>query len=225
MLATLSIFTPTEAPSYPWGDDENQTNDPSMSFMNFAWDGKRGLMGDTYKEYVPAQRLVELQAAANAMRDGIEAVRGQDYVSKQSFLLWDGGFPTSGASEDWAFSRQFISPKGGKLAGFVIEFNKEIDFFPTWSEMSEIIADVDAGFVSLCSFARPSFLQVLLCKSLAPFLPRFGGVSDFFWAIWHRVFPPELWGPYGPWSRAIRIAEDAGAWIQGAIGSRRRRGR
>lgn len=181
---------------HPWGDDENQTTDASKSFKNTAWDHQRGVAGDAYGEYVPAVRLAELQTAANVMRDGINAVRGQGYVSKQGFWLWGSTYPTSGTSEDWAFTREFLMPGRGRLSGFVIEFNKVQDFFPTWPDMVDMIVDIDAGLVALCAHARPSFLTVILCW-----------IRSRFWAIWHRVFPPELWGPYGPWTRIVRIAE------------------
>jgi murein tripeptide amidase MpaA len=148
---------------YPWGDDENQTTDPSKSFMNPDWDGKRGRVGDAYREYLPAWRLAELQSGATAMRDGIFAVRGQSYVTSQGFFLL-GYYPTSGASDDWAFSREFLDPNERRLDGYAIEFNKNQDFFPTWAEMENLIKDVDAGLISLCSHARPSLLQVILCR-------------------------------------------------------------
>jgi murein tripeptide amidase MpaA len=182
---------------YPWGDDQNQTTDPSMSFMNAAWDGKRGVRNDTYREYLPPARLAELQTAASVMRDGIWAVRGQSYVTKQGFDL----YPTSGTSEDWAFTREFLVPARGHLSAFVIEFNKNIDFFPTWGEMLKLIEDVDAGLIALCQHATPSLLMVIFCRFKDWFKKR-------FWVLWHRVFPPELWGPYGPWS-----------WIGRRIGS------
>jgi murein tripeptide amidase MpaA len=206
---------------YPWGDDENQTTDASKSFMNPAWDGKRGLAGDAYGEYVPALRLAQVQAAASVMRDGINAVRGQGYVSKQGFWLWGTTYPTSGTSEDWAFTREFLDPKKGKLSGFVIEFNKNVDFFPTWGEMVDMIADIDAGLIALCAYARPTFLQVILCWLFG----WWRRIWDRFWAIWHRVFPPELWGPYGPWSRVIRIAERIADRIRGVVRGIRARGR
>jgi len=119
-------------------------------------------------------------------------------VSKQAFWLWqqyNQSYPTSGASDDWASARG--------LRAYVIEFNKNIDFFPTWPEMVDMIADVDAGLLALCSYARPSLLQQILCI-----------IRDWwhwillpFWARWHRVFPPELWGPYGPWTRIVKTAE------------------
>jgi len=190
---------------YPWGDDQNQTTDPSMSFMNSAWDGKRGVKNDAYRDYVPPARLVELQTAAAVMRDGIFAVRGQSYVSQQGFSL----YPTSGTSEDWAFTREFLDPSRGKLSGFVIEFNKNIDFFPTWAEMVDLIADIDAGLIALCVYARPSRFAVILCW-----------IKKQIWAIWRRVFPPELWGPYGPWSRIVRFTEGIATLVARFLGRR-----
>jgi murein tripeptide amidase MpaA len=183
---------------YSWGDDESQTSDPRMSFMSLAWDGKRGIAGDAYREYLPAVRLAELQSGAKAMRDGIFAVRGQSYVTTPDFFLSQipPYYPTSGTSEDWAFTREFLDPRKQRLSGYVIEFNKEADFFPSWLEMVDMIADVDAGLINLCSSARPSRLFVILCRTSQPFV-----------VIWHRIFPPELWGPFGPWARIVRLAE------------------
>lgn len=137
------------------------------------------------------------------MRDGIFAVRDESYVSEQGFSL----YPTSGTSEDWAFTREFISPSRGKLSGFVIEFNKNIDFFPTWAEMVELIADIDAGLLALCAYARPGRFAVILCW-----------IRNRFWAILHRVFPPELWGPYGPWDRIVQVFREIPKLISRVIG-------
>ncbi len=187
---------------YPWGDDENQTTDPGKSFNNPAWDGQRGLAGDAYKEYVPPARLAELQAGANVIRDGINAVSGQGYVAKQAFWLWNTTYPTSGTSEDWALTREFMEPRRAKLNAFVIEFNTNADFFPTWAEMVDMIADVDAGLLALADWACPSWWQVFLCW-LTHWWRRVGR----FYVRWKRLFPPDLWGPYGPWSRVVRILE------------------
>ncbi len=202
---------------YPWGDDENQTIDPPMSFMNPAWDGKRGIAGDAYRDYLPAARLAALESAATVMRDGIFAVRGQSYVTKQGFLL----YPTSGTSEDWAFTREFLDPKKSTLNGFVIEFNKNLDFFPTWAEMVDLIADVDAGLIALADYARPSLFLVIFCRFIHWWWP----IRDRFRAIWHRVFPPELWGPYGPWARIVRRGEQIADRIVAAVRGFKGRGR
>lgn len=66
-----------------------------------------------------------------------------------------------------------------------------------------MILDVDAGLVALCDYARPSIWTVIYCS----FWGWWRVFLDRFWAIWHRVFPPELWGPYGPWSRLRPLAD------------------
>jgi murein tripeptide amidase MpaA len=169
---------------HPWGDDQNQTATSSMSFMNTAWDGQRGIRNDTYRDYLPSWRLTELQTAGAVIRDAIAAVRGQGYTLQQGFDL----YPTSGTSEDWAFTREFLTPNRGRLSGFVIEFNKNFTFFPTWAQMVDLIADVDAGLIALSAHATPGRIAVIWCW-----------IRKRFWAIWKKVWPWELWGPYGPW--------------------------
>lgn len=167
---------------HPWGDDQNQTATSSMSFQNNAWDGQRGKAGDTYRDYLPGFRQTELQTAGAVMRDAIAAVRGQTYTLQQGFEL----YPTSGTSEDWAFTREFQGRP--KLSGFCIEFNKSFTFFPTWPQMVDLIADVDAGLVALAVHATPGRFAVIICL-----------IKKWFWAIWKRVWPWDLWGPFGPW--------------------------
>ncbi|HSJ84405.1 MAG TPA: M14 family zinc carboxypeptidase [Acidimicrobiia bacterium] len=180
---------------HPWGDDENQSSDPGKNFANAAWDGARGLAGDSYGEYMPATRLAQHLAAATVMRDGIQAVRGEPYLIKQGFWLWSSTYPTSGTSEDWAFTREFINPRRGQLNAFVIEFNRNHDFFPTWAEMVDLIADIDAGLLALCSYARPGWWQRILCW--------FKSILDLIRGFWRRLFPWEIWGPYGPWAKIV----------------------
>jgi murein tripeptide amidase MpaA len=196
---------------HAWGDDENQSTDPSKAYTNAAWDHQRGVAGDAYGEYIPASRLARVSGYANVLRDGINAVRGQGYVSKQAFGLGPtAAYPASGASDDWATARG--------LNAFVIEFNKNLDFFPTWPEMVDLIADVDAGLLALCSAARPTIFQRILCW----WRHWWDSILDRFWARWHRVFPPELWGPYGPWSRVVNVVKALVGRIGALFGGRGR---
>lgn len=197
---------------YPWGDDQNQSTDPAKSFANTAWDGKRGMPGDDYGEYIPAARLAEVQASSAVVRDGINVVQNQGYVSTQGFWLWGTTYPTSGASVDWAFSREFLRLYG-KLDGICIEFKTPSranilgllfpTFFPTWSEMQPIIREVDAGLVNLCDYALPSPIEMRLCRIKS----WWHGYGERFYTFWRRLFPPEIWGPYGPWTRIARQVE------------------
>jgi hypothetical protein len=155
---------------YPWGDDQSQTAKSSMSFRNKWWDGLRGskpfvdcrddLPDESYREYMPEARLAELRAAATAIHDGIERVRGENYETGDGFCLL---YPVSGSSKDWAFSREFVNPALGKLNSFVIEFNKDWDFFPEWDEMLNLIADIDSGLIALCEHARPGPFVIFGC--------------------------------------------------------------
>jgi murein tripeptide amidase MpaA len=177
---------------HAWGDDENQSTTTSMNFTNPAWNGQRGVKADAYGEYITPLELSESQAAANSMSAAIGAVRGQTYAVAQAFFLpgWTT-YPTSGSSEDWATSRHFADPKKHRCRGYCIEFNKVHTFFPTWNEMKDIILDVDSGLINFCLGAISPYPYV--------FSPCWW--HHHHYEIWHRVFPPELWGPYGPWGR------------------------
>jgi hypothetical protein len=84
------------------------------------------------------------------------------------------------------------------VRSYCVEFNRVHTFFPSWAEMQLIILDVDAGLVRFCLRALPAVA-----------MPAWWCQLSRWWneAIWHRVFPPELWGPYGPWGRIRRVAE------------------
>jgi len=142
---------------HSWGDDENQSTDPSMNFLNPAWDGKRGLDDHgTYREYISPQDRFAVVSLAARVRDAINDVRGGHYAAIQSVALNVGGkewFPTSGSSDDYSYSRQFADPGKAKVYGFTLEFGME--FHPPWSEMEQIIFDVNAGMVEFCLAAVP----------------------------------------------------------------------
>ena len=185
---------------HSWGDDTNQSTTPTKNFTNPAWNGQRGLPNDAYGEYLGGCDLARFKGIGNTTSAAIAGVRGETYAVAQAFLLpsWGAPYPTSGASDDWAFSRYFTDPTKNKVGSYCVEFNRVKTFFPTWTEMQQIILDVDAGLVSFCLRAIPRF-------SLADWWCQI-----FQWfeaAIWHRVFPPELWGPYGPWGRIRRVFE------------------
>jgi murein tripeptide amidase MpaA len=184
---------------YSWGDDVNQTTTPDMNFTNAVWDGKRGVDKDVYGEYINGCDQAQVKAAAEAACAAIKGVRGEPYLAYQSFFLPALGltYPTSGASDDWSFSRYFTGSASNKVRAFTMEFGASEGFFPTWAQMVPIIKDVDAGLVRFCLEALPTYtLPWWRCH-----------LKKFYYDIWHRVFPPELWGPYGPWERVRRVIE------------------
>jgi murein tripeptide amidase MpaA len=182
---------------YAWGDDLNQSADAAKNFKNAPWNGQRGLSGDAYGEFIGICDWAKMRSLGNAVVSAIAAVRGQNYLIDQAYLLpsWGSPYPTSGSSSDWVYSRHFSDPTKRKVRAYAMEFNLTKTFFPTWDQMVPIIKDVDAGLVRFCLAAVPA----------SRFLDTFGWwcrLGDFFEAaIWHKVFPPELWGPYGPWGK------------------------
>lgn len=136
---------------HSWGSDQNQIAEPTQSFLNSTFDGVRGRAEDTaYGEYITQNDLNIVTTLGQRMNDAVKAVRGDDYGVEQAFGL----YPTSGASDDYAFSRHFADPSKTKVYGFTIECGHS--FQPTWSEAEEVIREVSAGLIAFCLEAAAS---------------------------------------------------------------------
>jgi murein tripeptide amidase MpaA len=141
----LDIHSYSELVMYPWGDDENQTTNPTMNFHNSAYDGLRGKLGDTaYKEYIPKADLDWFVKTCNRVRDGIKAVRGRAYKVQPSLGL----YPTSATSDDCAYSRHFVDAAKRQVLAGTIETGKQ--FQPPYSEALKIVAEISAGLMEFC---------------------------------------------------------------------------
>jgi carboxypeptidase T len=144
---------------YNWGDDDDQTTDPSMNFRNPEFDGKRGIPDSTpggdsekYREYVPADDLDDLVGLGNVMRDAIRAADGREYSVKGAVGL----YPTSDTSDDYAYSRSFLDARKRKVRGYTIEWGPERSsipksFHPDYSDMLPIIEEVTAALFAFCA--------------------------------------------------------------------------
>ncbi|OSS53544.1 hypothetical protein B5807_00164 [Epicoccum nigrum] len=129
---------------YSWGDDDDQTATSTMNFLNSAYDGKRGVTGDSvYKEYIPAADYTNIKNVAAKTVAAMKAVGGRSYTAGQSVGL----YPTSGASDDYAFSRFWAKPGANKVYGYTMEFGYSTNFYPTLSEFNQNILDTNAGFM------------------------------------------------------------------------------
>lgn len=149
---------------YNWGFDKNQTTDPSMNFRNAAFDGKRGRGGKGYAEYIPAKDLQALQTLGRKINDAVTAAGGKPYQLEPSFSL----YPTSGASDDYSYSRHFADAAKSKVLAFTVECGRS--FQPPWSEAEGVICEVCAGLVALCTTAVPKELNrktgyQLICRA------------------------------------------------------------
>lgn len=139
----MDIHCAVGALYYCWGIDQNQTTHGEQNFKNRQFDQVRGIENDhDYKEYISSRDHNYVKELANTFARSLEKVRGTKYTVEQSFGL----YPTSGAGDDYAFSRHFVDESKNKVYSFTLEFGKD-DFQPQWSEMKEIIIDVCSGLV------------------------------------------------------------------------------
>jgi murein tripeptide amidase MpaA len=150
----LDIHSYTGVVLYNWGSDENQKDLPGMNFLNSTFDSVRGLMPDdpstgiVYSEYIPTTDWKEKIYAAMRMGNAMDASTGRHYEVTQSAYL----YPTSGASDDYAYSRHFSDPSKEKIHGYTVEFgfgNSESScpFYPTQEQYQMNLMETAAGFM------------------------------------------------------------------------------
>jgi murein tripeptide amidase MpaA len=140
----LDVHSAVPVILHNWGSDQNQTTEPSQTFLNSAFDGVRGRVDGAYGEYITPDDLEMVETLGTRMNDAVKAVRGIEYGVEQAYGL----YPTSGASDDYAFSRHIADPSKTKVYGFTIECGSS--FQPTWSEAEEVIREVSAGSMAFC---------------------------------------------------------------------------
>ncbi|HZN28380.1 MAG TPA: M14 family zinc carboxypeptidase [Xanthobacteraceae bacterium] len=141
----LDVHSYSELVLYPWGDDNNQTTDPSMSFRNPTFDGLRGSLGDNvYREYIPAQDLEWFVRNSARIRDAIALVRGRVYTAEQSPDL----YPTTATSEDYAFTRHFVDGSKPRVRGLTVETGTE--FQPAFPEAANVMNEGAVAVLEAC---------------------------------------------------------------------------
>jgi hypothetical protein len=140
---------------FNWGDDNDQLNDPSMQFLNPAWDGKRGIVGDSaYREWIEEPDYGKVSNAASRVARAMQTVAGRSYGPLQAVGL----YPTSGASDDYAYSRYRANAKLNKAHGFTMEFGYPTNFYPTLPEYHNNLKDTGAGLLEFCLAASDAGL-------------------------------------------------------------------
>ncbi len=136
-----------------WGLDKNQTVRPEQNFLNSIFDGKRGIDTDAvYGEYIESSDLDEANRLSRVMGDTIRLVHGDNYDVGQSFSL----YPTSGASDDYAYGRHRENPALSRVLGFTMECGH--NFQPNWQTREKVIQEVSAALVGLASDVSRSSL-------------------------------------------------------------------
>jgi murein tripeptide amidase MpaA len=143
----LDVHAFTGLVLYPWGDDENQSTTSTMTFKNSAWDGQRGVAGDTYREYIRTTDLAFYERTAARMRDGIKAVAGRTYVAMPSFDLYG----TSGTLDDYGYARHLASSGKAKAMSMTVEIGLASDGFRPSTESEAQVVRME-GAVAIVEF-------------------------------------------------------------------------
>jgi hypothetical protein len=122
---------------FPWGIEQNQSNDTTQSFGNPLWNFQRdGNLGTAYAEFIPnnfvtprgplLDRLLDLArqmaAAIRASAGGDSvAIRRSKYQPQQSSVP----DPVTGTLKDFAFSLQFLDPTLPNVHAFTLEAGRQ----------------------------------------------------------------------------------------------------
>lgn len=141
---------------YSWGSDENQSKYSYMSFLNSTYSSVRGILSDTpgsgkgYGEYTPQAEDDANVAAADRMVSAMTAGGGRSYTAMQSADL----YPTSGASDDYAYSRHFTDTSKNLVHAYTVEFGfgnsaASCPFYPTVAQYNSNLKATSAGFMEL----------------------------------------------------------------------------
>lgn len=82
------------------------------------------------------------------MASAMSAASGRSYTAMQAAAL----YPTSGASDDYSYSRHFADPSLNLVHGYTVEFGfgnsgASCPFYPTVSQYNTNLREVGAGFM------------------------------------------------------------------------------
>jgi hypothetical protein len=141
---------------YSWGSDTNQAKYPYMNFLNSTYNSVRGVLSDTpgsgnaYGEYTPTAESTNSIAAAKRIGSAMSTAGGRTYSVIPAADL----YPTSGASDDYSYSRHFADTSKNLIHGYTIEFGfgnsaASCPFYPTQAQHQKNIQEIGAGFMEM----------------------------------------------------------------------------
>lgn len=136
---------------YSWGSDTDQSTQSYKNFLNSTYSSIRGITSDStstkYGEYISSADLNNVQTAGNRFGSAMSTSTGRTYTVMQSAYL----YPTSGASDDYAFSRHIADPTKNKVYSYTVEFGfgnsqASCPFYPTAAQYTSSLQETNAGF-------------------------------------------------------------------------------
>lgn len=141
---------------YSWGSDTNQLKYPTMNFKNATYNAVRGIVSDTpgsgsaYGEYLPTAENTQNINAATRIGSAMSTAGGRSYTVMPAADL----YATSGASDDYSYSRHFADTSLNLIHGYTIEFGfgnsaASCPFYPTQAQHQKNIQEIGAGFMEM----------------------------------------------------------------------------
>lgn len=150
----LDLHSPWQTVLYPWGDDDIQTDDPTMNFRNPGFQGGRGLRTDRaqpgdggYREYMPQADLDEFKRLADHLASAMKRVNDRVHTELPAFAY--GTF--FGTSIDYVHARHYVDTSRDPIYALQVEWGDNNLPNPDWSAMEgQFMPEVVAGLVSFC---------------------------------------------------------------------------
>jgi carboxypeptidase T len=152
---------------YPWGDDQNQSTNPSMNFMNPAFDGQRGIKNDSYNEHIVSKDWRWYEDTASRMRERVKEVAGRTYIAEQGVDVYEAGI--SASLVDYPYSLHLTNSARPKIMSMAVEIGFESDgkFRPTGTA-AQTVRNEGAVLITEFCLAMMCTGDAVLSSAMAP---------------------------------------------------------
>jgi Zinc carboxypeptidase len=180
---------------YPWGDDQNQSDNPSMNFMNPMFDGQRGIKNDSYKEYIVSKDWRWYEQTAIRMRDRVKEVAGRTYIAQQGIDL----YATSGSLVDYPYSRHLTNAARPKIMSMAVEigFASDGEFRPSGNAAQTVRNEGGVLITEFC-LAMMCAGDAVLSSAAAP-----GSMADDLRSMREKLRESSAGRQYVEWGEAL----------------------
>jgi hypothetical protein len=138
---------------HSWGIESNQSIDTAKNFRNAAFNGLRdGTTGTTpYAEHITTADESEITTLAGQMATAITSATTAVYTVEPGALL----YPTSGAADDYAYSRHFVDATKPRVIAFTLECGSSAEgsHHPDFTtQYPKIEKEVHAAILSMLTY-------------------------------------------------------------------------
>ncbi|HEU4387483.1 MAG TPA: M14 family zinc carboxypeptidase [Blastocatellia bacterium] len=109
---------------FPWGDDDNQTSDPSKNFRNPFYNDVRGIFGNTpegnaYKEFIRVSELSRFRTAGASIGDALMAAGNVPYPVGGLGEVTQVAY--NAVALNYVYGRHIVTPSSPRIWAFSFE--------------------------------------------------------------------------------------------------------